>query len=75
MKIKGKCRVCGKSCEDFFIDNGRILCDKCFIKRANKHLHYRLKMRRINALLAKCALFLVIGFAFVCGVAIGFWQW
>lgn len=69
--IKGKCRACGKSCDDFFIHNGRMLCDSCFIKLANKHLRYKLKMRQINGLLVKCAYLLVIAFAFVCGVALG----
>lgn len=71
MKLGGKCRVCGKSCDDFFLQNGRMLCNKCFIKLANKHLHYRLKMQKINAILMKYFIVALIAFAFVCGVAVG----
>lgn len=71
MKLQGKCRICGKKCDDFFLDKGRVLCEKCFVKLANKHLHYKLKMRKINAILAKFAFILFMILGFVSGVAVG----
>lgn len=73
MAIKGKCRVCGKNCENFYIQNGRTLCDNCFLKLANKAVKYRLKINRLNALLLKSIWVLCVCFAFVCGLAVGQW--
>lgn len=71
MALKDKCRSCGKQCESFFIHNGKILCDNCFIKLANKHLRYKLKMQKLNAILAKIFIVALIVLAFVCGVMVG----
>lgn len=69
-----KCYVCKKDCNDFYLQKGKVFCDKCFMAMTNKMVKYKIKMQRLNKALATIAYVLALIFVFVFGIAVGMMQ-
>lgn len=69
-----KCCMCKKECNDFYLQKGKVFCDKCFMTLTNRMVKYKIKMQRLNKALTTIAYILALVFVFIFGIAVGIIQ-